>query len=658
MKLSVVIVNYNVEHFLEQCLYSVAKAMKLTSGDVWVVDNNSADGSVAMVKEKFPWVKLIESKKNLGFSKGNNLAMTQAEGEYILLLNPDTLVEEDTFKKIVDFMDAHPDAGGLGVNMVDGQGKFLPESKRGLPTPSVAFYKIFGLAHLFPKSKTFGKYHLGYLSKEETHEVEILSGAFMLLRKSVLNKIGLLDETFFMYGEDIDLSYRIIKAGYKNYYFADTRIIHYKGESTKKSSVNYVFVFYRAMIIFAKKHFSQKNASLFSFLINIAIYARAAMAIFSRALIVILLPVFDATIIYTALHFLMKYYEVNVKGYANHFPDIFFNWEIPAFIMVWLLSVFLFKGFQKNPKPINIVKGIFFGTLIILILYSLLPAEYRFSRALILIGTLVCLGVILFNRLILHYLEFKNFDLGFIQKKKVAIVGSKSETKRVTRILSLSYLKPITIELIAPNSENKTDEDYLGNLQEINTLIAKNKINELIFCAESLDFKTIIDSMSAIRSKDVHFKIAPPKSLFIIGSHSTNEPGEMYVIDINSINKNENKQNKRIFDVLSALILLMFSPLLVFTIEKPFGFVKNAILVLLGKRTWVGYCLEQNNEQTEELPAIKLGILNPTDTLKVKPTFPNSVKKINLMYAKNYSICEDLDIILKGFRQLGRIRAN
>jgi len=260
MKLSVIIVNYNVKYFLEQCLHSVRKSVKDVDAEVFVVDNNSVDGSVEMVREKFPEVLLIANKENTGFSKANNQAIERSKGEYTLLLNPDTLVEDDTFKKIVKFMDSHPDAGGLGVKMVDGKGNFLPESKRGLPTPSVAFYKIFGFSRLFPKSKIFGKYHLGYLDKDETNEVEILSGAFMLLRKSVLDKIGLLDETFFMYGEDIDLSYRIIQAGYKNYYYPEARIIHYKGESTKKSSVNYVMVFYRAMIIFAEKHFSQKNA--------------------------------------------------------------------------------------------------------------------------------------------------------------------------------------------------------------------------------------------------------------------------------------------------------------------------------------------------------------------------------------------------------------
>src|SRR5690606_20786281 len=248
-------------------------------------------------RQKFPWVKLIANKENLGFSKANNQAMRIATGRYILLLNPDTLVEEDTFVKSVEFMDSKPDAGGLGVKMIDGKGQFLPESKRGLPTPAVAFYKIFGLSALFPKSKFFGQYHLGYLDKDEIHEIPILSGAFMLMRKDALDKVGLLDEAFFMYGEDIDLSYRIVLGGYKNYYYPGTRIIHYKGESTKKSSVNYVFVFYNAMIIFAKKHFSSKNARIYSFLINLAIYFRASVALLNRAVKRLTIPILDYAIL-------------------------------------------------------------------------------------------------------------------------------------------------------------------------------------------------------------------------------------------------------------------------------------------------------------------------------------------------------------------------
>ena len=221
MKLTIIIVNYNVKYFLEQCLQSVFIAMeKLESSEVIVVDNNSVDGSAKMVANKFPNVKLICNDKNAGFACANNQGIKEAQGQYVLLLNPDTVIEEDTFVKTVKFMDNHTDAGGLGVKMINGKGNFLPESKRGLPTPWVAFCKMSGLSKLFSFSKLFNKYHLGYLDKDKNHKVEILSGAFMLLRKSALDKVGLFDETFFMYGEDIDLSYRLIQESYNNYYFA------------------------------------------------------------------------------------------------------------------------------------------------------------------------------------------------------------------------------------------------------------------------------------------------------------------------------------------------------------------------------------------------------------------------------------------------------
>ena len=280
-------------------------------------------------------------------------------------------------------MNEHPDAGGLGVKMVDGNGNFLPESKRGLPTPIVAFYKIFGLSSLFRSSKRFSKYHLGYLDKDKTHEIEILSGAFMLLRAEALEKTGLLDEAFFMYGEDIDLSYRIIKAGYKNYYFPETRIIHYKGESTKKSSVNYVFVFYNAMVIFAKKHFSEKNAKTFSFLINVAIYFRAFLAIARRFFQRIILPVTDGIGIVAGLYFSKYYYQSysNIL-YENKLIDLAFG----SYAIIWLLSVLFCGGYDKPFKFSKIGKGVIIGTGIILIGYSLLPEHLRFSRAIILFG--------------------------------------------------------------------------------------------------------------------------------------------------------------------------------------------------------------------------------------------------------------------------------
>lgn len=256
-KLSVVIVNYNVKYFLEQCLDSVIKASENMDVEIFVVDNNSSDNSIEYLTERFPNLHFIANKENVGFAIANNQAIRQAQSEYVLLLNPDTVIGENTLMRVCDFMDEHPDAGGLGVKMIDGFGKFLPESKRGFPSPWASFTKMVGLSRLFPKSRFFGRYHLRYLDENQIHKIDVMAGAFMLFRHEALSKTGLLDEAFFMYGEDIDLSYRIKQHGYNNYYFPET-IIHYKGESTKKD-FKYVKIFYEAMLIFYNKHYPKDN---------------------------------------------------------------------------------------------------------------------------------------------------------------------------------------------------------------------------------------------------------------------------------------------------------------------------------------------------------------------------------------------------------------
>lgn len=273
-KLSIILVNYRVKYFLEQALLSVRAAVSpACDAEIFVVDNHSGDDSMAYLKPRFPEVTFIENQENSGFAKANNQAIARSTGEYILLLNPDTVIGENTLTEVCQFMDSHPDAGGLGVKMLNGEGRFLPESKRGFPSPWTSFCKIFGLAALAPHSRLFGKYHLRYLSENEIHPVDILSGAFMLLRKTAIERCGVLDETFFMYGEDIDLSYRITLAGYKNYYLP-TPIIHYKGESTKKYTLKYVRIFYGAMLIFFKKHYPHYRI-FYALLIKSAIALRA-----------------------------------------------------------------------------------------------------------------------------------------------------------------------------------------------------------------------------------------------------------------------------------------------------------------------------------------------------------------------------------------------
>lgn len=277
MKLSVIIVSYNVKHYLYQCLDSVYKAAQGLEAEVFVVDNHSRDDSVTYLQQRYGDVNYIEMNHNLGFARANNIAIKQSEGEYVLLLNPDTIVGENVLKEVVTFMDDHPDAGAVGVKMLHANGIKAKESRRGIPTPMTAFYKMCGLCNRFPDNRRFGKYYMGYLPWDKPVEIEVVSGAFCMLRREALDKVGLLDEDFFMYGEDIDLSYRLMKGGYKNWYVPET-ILHYKGESTAKSSFRHVHVFYEAMYIFFKKHFGN-SSFLISIPIKCAIYFSATMAL-------------------------------------------------------------------------------------------------------------------------------------------------------------------------------------------------------------------------------------------------------------------------------------------------------------------------------------------------------------------------------------------
>ncbi len=652
MKLSIIIVNYNVKYFLEQCLISVQNACKNISAEIIVVDNNSVDGSVEMLREKFSDIQLIANKDNTGFSKANNQALAISKGEYALLLNPDTVVQEDTFSKCIEYMDQHPDTGGLGVKMVDGKGLFLPESKRGLPTPAVAFYKIFGLSTLFPNSKKFGQYHLSFLDKDDNHEIEVLSGAYMFMRKSVLDKIGFLDETFFMYGEDIDLSYRIILDGNKNVYFSDTSIIHYKGESTKKGSLNYVFVFYNAMIIFAKKHFSQKNAAIFSFLINLAIYLRAGISIFKNFVKKASLPLFDIAIIAGGFEIIKNYWEANhLYVIGGQYPDFLMQYFLPGYIFFWLGSVFLNGGYDKPISLIRILKGVSIGAVAILVGYALLSEEYRTSRALIILGSTWAGLSLVGSRLLFNAIGLKPFQFQADKKKRVLIIGDDQEYKRVNQLLQQTSSKATFVGKVS-SSENAHGEGFLGTTKDLKEIIRIYNIEEIIFCSKNLTSNEIIGLMSDIQLGDLEFKIAPNESQFIIGSNSINATGELYSLDIMGIMKKENKRAKRLFDIITSLILLVLSPILFLWILDPVEFIKNSITTLFGQNTWIGFAPGGNQEQI--LPKIKPGILYPTDVLTKNDINKQVIDNLNLLYYKEYQVSNDFKLLIKNLPKLGR----
>lgn len=285
MQLSVIIVNYNVKHYVYQCLCSLRKAAEGLDWEAIVVDNCSGDGSVDYLRDSFsaqdfPQLHIIANSDNPGFGKANNQAFRMAKGDYVLYINPDTFVSEDTLTRCLDFMEQHPDAGCMGVKMLNADGTFAPESRRGVPTPWASFCKITRLSKVFPRSKTFGYYYLQYLPVDEAARIEIVSGAFMMVKREVVAKVGIFDEDFFMYCEDTDLSYRMLKAGRHNYYLP-TQILHYKGESTRRNTYSYVNNFYKAIFIFFKKYFNS-HIALLRILIYIAIYVLAAFSFVSR----------------------------------------------------------------------------------------------------------------------------------------------------------------------------------------------------------------------------------------------------------------------------------------------------------------------------------------------------------------------------------------
>jgi len=650
MDLSVIIVNYNVKYFLEQCIHSVAKAMEGIDGEVFVVDNNSVDGSCSLVKEKFPWVKLIENKDNVGFSKANNQAMSLSGGKYMLLLNPDTVVEEDTFRKCIAFMDSHPEAGALGVKMIDGKGHFLPESKRSLPTPEVAFYKVFGLSSLFPRSKRFGRYHLTFLDKDEVNEVDVLAGAFMWLRREAIEKVGMLDEDYFMYGEDIDLSYKITKGGYRNYYFPETTIIHYKGESTKKGSINYVLVFYNAMIIFARKHFSSRNARLLSTMINFAIYLRASMAIARRFFKKFYRPFFDGILIFLGYQFLSPLWEQFKFGSANYYPAVFSNLVVPGYILTWLISIYYSGGYDKPLKIWAFLRGHLIGTLAILIIYALLPEDMRFSRALILLGALYAILITTGLRIFFNLLGLSDYEFDRQRKKRIVIVGKEEEAGRVSDLLKQTSIIPDVIGFVNPGTGS--GPLFIGSIDQISEIVSINKIDEIVFCAKDIPAQDIIRNMSRLISVSVDYKIAPPESLSIIGSNSINTAGDLYTIHFNSIGKPSNLRTKRLFDLLMSLLIIPLFPAWIFMVPSPLKVLKNTLQVAIGKKTWVGYYLHPDIDMAS-LPRLKKGVLDPTGNTLPTESDAEIAMRLNIVYAKDYKITNDFNILIRGFKRTG-----
>lgn len=648
MQLSVIIVNYNVKHFLEQCLWSVQKAISGIQAEVIIIDNNSSDNSIDFLKPIFPGFFFRTNAENIGFGRACNQGIEISKGKYILLLNPDTIIPEDCFQKCISFFESNPDAGALGIKMLDGKGNFLKESKRSFPSPLTSLYKLFGLSSLFPRSKIFSRYHLGHLDENENHEVDVLAGAFMMVKKEVLDKTGSFDEVFFMYGEDVDLSYRIQQAGYKNYYFAGSNIIHFKGESTRKGSMNYVKMFYNAMSIFVKKHYGGGKADLFNFLIQSAILFRAALSATGSFIRRIGLPLIDAVLILFSFWLMKDIWNAYVKTDTEYENRLLFI-AFPAFTIVYLVAAYYAGLYDRHYKRRELIQSTSVATIVLLAGYSLLPEQYRFSRAIILFGALLAFILISLLRWILIRTNVLISGEEKDSHGDTLIVGSVNEYDEVNQLMKNAGLHEKILGRVAVY---ETDSTGIGYWSRIPMLLQTIPFREIVFCQGTLSFKNIIDCIVEMPGR-VKIKIHAAGSHSIVGSDSKDSSGEA-VSKENGFKLSDPyyRRIKRLQDFFISLLALISFPVHLFVVKKPFSFFANCLAVLIAKKTWIGYATEEKH-----LPKLKKGVLASNGIpLTSKQQLPvDSLQMLDYWYARDYQPLNDLKIIQKMYRKLGDI---
>jgi GT2 family glycosyltransferase len=690
IKISIIIVNYNVKQYLEQALQSILKALAGITSEVYVVDNASTDDSTTMVKRLFPEVILIENKENVGFAKANNQALEKARGETICLINPDTLVREDTFRVCLEYLTNHPNVGAVGCKILNADGTLQLACRRSFPTPWVAFTKVTGLSKLFPKSKLFGKYNLTYLDPDRETEVEALSGAFMVIRKRAVNEAGLLDENFFLYGEDLDWCYRILNKGWKIIYIPTTQIIHYKGRSTQKSSFNSLKMFYGAMHLFVKKHFKKRWSFLPHWFLSIGIFMRSCISFSHRVLNRLLVPIIDIMFIQLGLVLALLEKFSHLKHWeAYRVVDI-------VYTFIWILCLYIMglykKGIYSSSKAIT---GVLIGLIMNASLTFFFP-QYAFSRQVILVaGTLDCIflsGWRLIIRFVSHIRIIPFFGTvgKTIIKRRTLIVGTGSVSQKILNRLNnqidggyevIGFLGINKQDLCAQILQNKP---ILGTLQDLKEIAIEHNIQEVIFSPEAASYERILETV--VKGKDLHldFKMVPRNLDVVIGRISIDSLEDIILVDLDyKIFSDPNRIIKRFIDIIVPLILLPFLlPLTIYIYINPsLRFIKVQIYdgtgkpdyiwelrknnkpvssllqyvplyweIFIGKMSLIGAEIvywNKSQKHTSSGKGFKPGLTGLVQVNSKKNLSEKEKERYNLYYMRNYSLMLDFEIILR-----------
>lgn len=669
MDLSVIIVNYNVRNFLENSLASIYRAMQGIDGEVLVVDNASDDGSMEMVRSKFPDVHLLERKSNDGFAKANNVALRKAQGRYILLINPDTIVQEDTFHVMIKFFDENADAGMAGCKILNPDGTFQLPCRRSFPTPWTAFTKIFGLSALFPKSRLFGRYNLTYLSEDETYEVDAISGSFMFIRREAYKKVGGLDETFFMYGEDLDWCYRFAQSGYKVYYVHSTKIIHFKGESTRRSEIDEIRTFYQAMQLFVEKHFSA--SLILKAILTMGIAVRATVAMLTRVSQPLLVALIDALLVNAAL-VLAEYIYF---GYMFRFPSYAYPivWTVPALVVLITLFAWGVYTTRRHSASRTAVAVIVSYTIISAAIFFF--KDFAFSRAVVLIAGLITFLALPGWRIVFEFVGGpKSSGRKSLFGRPTVIVGTGPSGQEILKKLRSrvddGYNVVGFVDMHRRNvGEKISGVEIIGSIDNVGKLISERGVSEVIFSTDGLSYSDILSVIARSNDRSVNFRLVPNSLEAIIGKTRIDELDTLPLVEIEyNIQKPGNRLAKRTFDIIaSAIGLLVVYPFarIVGSGRDTGRFVRKALLlprVFLGSISFVGRPLSDEDESSDANtrtgePRSYLGQKGLTGLVQINwrdDLEAEEIERYTLYYAKNQSLLLDLEILMKSFVLLMR----
>ncbi len=655
MDLSIIIVNYNVKEFLQNLIHSIEKASSNLTKEIIIVDNASDDGSVDFIKDKFPQVKLIANQKNIGFGKANNIGLKQASGRYILLINPDAIVAEDTFEKMIQFFEQNDSAGLAGCKILNPDGTLQLACRRSFPGPWTSFTKVTGLSSLFPNSKIFARYNLTYLDENQSYEVDAISGSFMMMRKEVYEKVGGFDEQFFMYGEDLDLCYRIQKDGFKVFYVSTTQIIHYKGESTKRSSFDETKVFYSAMHLFVKKHLS--SSLLVEFILRSAIAARSVFAFLGLKKLIILSIILDFIFFDLCLFAAENLYH-NFTTW-NGFPDfaIPIVYTVPAIIQI--LVSFGIGNYKKDKLSVSRTLLSIVISLPILTSLTFFFKDFAFSRAIVLITYLFLFVMLSVWRIALKIIFKTRFVDDEFKQKRTLIVGLDESTILIgKKIKKKKTDRRSIIGLIGFSNKNIGDKiesfEVIGTDQNIKRVIRDNKINEVIFSSGELSYNKMMEIVSKCREEDVEFKIVGSNLDFIVGKTAVTMLDDMPVIELKyNISQTQFRLIKSMFDysiVIPSLLLIypfiFFKSKLAQSQSDFTKFVLGFPEVVKGKASLVGPVY------TEPTKDNFLGKKGLTGYWYIENENSEELEKLNFYYAKNQNIWLDLEILAKSINKM------